>query len=140
MAIPYTITISGNGSSGVKHSIRGTGDTRAHALAELKAKAAMTVMDPVSGTESLAMVGADYTATAALFATGEFADATLTLSKGVGYTDKVVRIANAPLDLKIPDSKGLIDLTDSRVTDFAAAYIDGDGVGGYTVINGSFSE
>lgn len=141
MAINNTLTITGfNPNSGKPHTLRGTGPTRAAALAELEARATLTVLTPVRGTESMNMVGADYTTVAGLFKTGSDVDMILTLSKGVGYTDKVVRIDNASNTYRLAGSKGLVDIANDDIVAFAAAYTDGDGVGGYTVIAGEYVE
>lgn len=141
MSIGYTITITGvDPATGVKDSVRGTGNTRAAALAELTARAKLRVMTPGNGTESLAMAAVDYTAVAGVFASGPFADAELTLSKGVGFSDKVIRLKNCPTSVRLAGSKGQIDIANSLITDFADAYVDGDGVSGYVPLYGSFTE
>lgn len=139
MAINNTVTITGfDPATGVKDSLRGTGDTRAHALAELITRAAMTVMTPVRGSESAALPAADFANV--IFATGEFADAELTLTKGLGYSDKVIRLKNVTKAIRLANSKGLIDITNALVVAFAGAYYDGDGVTGYTPVSGRFVE
>lgn len=139
MAIQNTITITGfDPATGVKHTLRGSGASRAAALSELVARAALTVMTGQKGSESQALPAADYASV--VFASGVFADMDLTLTKGIGYTDKVVRIANCTTSIRLAGSKGVVDITNALVTAFAGAYIDGDGVGGYTVVRGQFEE
>lgn len=139
MAINNTITITGyDPATGINHSVRGTGTTRAQALAELKARAALQVLVKVKGTESMALVAADFTAT--VFATGAFADMELTLTKGIGYSDKVIRLPNTTTAVLLAGSKGQVDITNSLITDFATAYVDGDGVNGYVPLRGQFTE
>jgi hypothetical protein len=139
MAINNTITITGvDPATGVKHTVRGTGATRAQALAELQARAALEVLVKQKGTESMAMAPADYAATT--FATGAFADAELTLTKGIGFTDKVLRLPNTTTAVLLAGSKGQIDIANSLITDLASAYVDGDGVTGYIPLRGQFTE
>jgi hypothetical protein len=139
MSINNTITITGyDPATGIQHTVRGTGTTRAAALAELQARAALEVLVKQKGTESMALVDADYAAT--VFATGAFADAELTLTKGIGYTDKVIRLPNTTTAVLLAGSKGQINIANGLITNFAAAYQDGDGVGGYVPLRGKFTE
>lgn len=142
MAINNTLTITGyNPGTGHPHTLRGTANTRAAALAELKARAKLTVLTPTKGNESMAMVTADYDATALLFAAGpNNADMELTLSKGVGFTDKAIRIDNASVTYRLAGSKSLVDITDADIVAFATAYQDGDGQTGYIVTAGRYLE
>jgi len=68
---------------------------------------------------------------------GDGEDATLTLFlAGVGK--RTVKIENMSLDAKIPDSEGIVDITNGSITGFAAAYRDGTGAGGYTIVAGEY--
>jgi len=139
MAINNTITITGyDPATGVNHTVRGTGGTRAQALAELQARAALQVLTPVKGTESMALADADFAATT--FATGPFADMVLVLTKGIGYTDKNIKLPNTTTAVRLAGSKGEVNIAHALITDFADAYVDGDGVTGYSPLRGQFSE
>ena len=137
MAVNNVITYSGiDPATERPFSVRGTGNTRAEALAEANAKLAMTVLTVQKATESLALAAGD----AGTPASGVFADAYITLGKGIGYSDKVVRLKNVTTAIKKAGTKGHIDGANALVAAFVAAYVDGDGTGGWTFIDGMFEE
>lgn len=137
MAINNTITYSGIDPATEKpFSVRGTGNSRAAALAEANAKLAMTVMTVQKATESLELAEGDAGAPAA----GVFADAYIRLSKGAGYGDRVVRLKNVTTAIKKAGTKGHIDGANALVAAFVAAYVDSDGTSGWTFVDGEFSE
>jgi hypothetical protein len=116
-----------------KFTVRGTGSSRAAAVAEANAKLAMTVgtIDGSSISEELA-AGELGTAHGA----GTFSDAVLILQNGSG---KRVSIKLDNISTAVGTGvAGQLDLADALVTDFATAYRDGDGNGGYAPYDGYF--
>jgi hypothetical protein len=137
MAMNNTITYTGyDPASEHVFSVRGTGTTRALALSEANARLALTVMAFPVGRESQVLpVGDSGTA-----AGGVGKDATIVLTKGIGFTDKVIHLQECTVAVKLANSKGKIDITHPLITAFVLAYIDGDGVSGYSVVSGQFDE
>ena len=120
-------------SDGRQFNVVGTGPDKATAVAEAKAKMAMTVGTIESATYSDVLAGADL---GTAHAAGIFSDANLSLRNTAG---KVVNIhlENVSTDIGT-GSNGLIDLTDPLIVAFATAYVDGAGAGGYTPYDGHF--
>jgi hypothetical protein len=137
MAINNTVTYKGTDpASDHVFTIRGNANTRAEALAEANARLALTVMNFPQGRESTILPGADAGAAAG----GVGKDATMVLSKGPGYSDKVVHIQECTVAIKKASTKGKIDPANQLVIDFVTAYRDGDGLGGYAFSSGQFDE
>lgn len=114
-------------------TVKGTGLTRAAAVAEANAKLAMTVGTIESITITDVPTGPETGTTS-----GDtiFSDANLVLRNSAG---KVVNVRLENVTTAIGTGiNGLIDLTDPLVTDFATAYRDGAGAGGYTPYDGHF--
>lgn len=126
----YNMIEAGDGR---KFKVVGTGPDKATAVAEAKAKVAMTVGFVDSGTYSDELTGADL---GTAHADGTFSDANLSLRNTAG---KVVNIhlENISTDLGT-GANGIIDLTDPLIIAFAGAYVDGAGAGGYTPYDGHF--
>lgn len=120
--------------SGRFFTIRGTGNSRADAVAEASAKIAMTVGVIESASISDSMTEAELGAVAS--ANGLFSDAILSLRNAAG---KVVNVKLENVTTAIgTGTGGLINLQHALVTGFAAAYKDGNGAGGYTPYDGHF--
>lgn len=133
MANNNIITYTGfDPASDKQFSVRGSGNTRAAALAEANAKLALTVMNVARASESQALPAGDEGAAAA----GTSADGVITLTKGVGYTDKVVKFENMTTAVKKAGTKGQIDGTHALIVAFVDAYVDGDGNSGYQFASG----
>lgn len=126
----YTMVEAGDGRI---FKISGTGETRAAAIAEANAKLAMTVGVIQSGTISEDLAGDDL---GTAHGAGLFSDANLVLRNTAGKVVNV-HLENISTDLGT-GSNGLLDLTDPLITEFAAAYVDGSGNGGYTPYDGKF--
>lgn len=119
--------------NGRKFRVAGTGLTRAAAIAEANAKLALTV-----GTVIDSSVSDDLTVgeTGVAHAADDYSDAELTMQNGAGrrVTIHLENISNEYGD----GITGDLDLTNTDITDFATAYKDGDGAGGYTPYSGHF--
>jgi hypothetical protein len=116
-----------------KFIVRGTGLTRAAAVAEANAKLAMTVGTIEKSSVSDILSGPE---TGTPNADGTFSDANLVLRDAAG---KVVSVHLENVTTAIGTGlNGMIDLTDPLVTGFASAYRDGTGAGGYTPYDGHF--
>lgn len=120
--------------TGREFAVRGTGNTRAAALAEAKAKLQLTVGTQVSGSVSEPLTGADLGA-----ANGgtQFSDAVLVLGKA-GSAKRVISLDNISTAYALSGSAGKINTAHADILAFAAAFVDGDGVGGYSVLSGEY--
>lgn len=124
------------GSGNVQERLVGTGDTAAHALAELTAKAKV-----MSGVPIKAVSTADQDITGITFKdTGEFKNAVLTVSRGATFPSHVIRIRNMayPDYLVANDISGKLDITNADLIALAAAFVDNDGLNGYTPVGGQY--
>lgn len=114
-------------------TVKGTGLTRAAAVAEANAKLAMTVGTVESSTLTDVPTGGE---TGTPSADTLFSDADLVLRNSAG---KIVNVRLENVTTAIGTGlNGLIDLADPLVVAFATAYRDGAGAGGYTPYDGRF--
>lgn len=114
-------------------SVRGTGLTKAAAVAEANAKLAMTVGTIESNSVSDVLVGGEI---GTPNGDSVFSDANLVLRNSAG---KVVNVRLENVTTAIGTGlNGLLDLTDALIVAFATAYRDGAGAGGYTPFDGRF--
>src|SRR5215207_2103756 len=120
--------------TGREFSVRGTGNTRAAALAEAQAKLQLTVGTQIGGSVSEPLAGADLGA-----ANGgtQFSDAVIVLGKA-GASKRVISLDNISTEYALGGSAGLIDTAHADIQAFATAFVDSDGVGGYSVISGEY--
>jgi hypothetical protein len=117
--------------AGMKLRTGGSASTIVEARVELAARAKIMVGTPVRATETTVALASAYPMN-----TGQFNDLVLVLGK-TGVADRNVVIHNAALSYSI-DAKGRVDPTNGDLAAFAAAFRDGDGAGGYTLISGQF--
>lgn len=114
-------------------TIKGTGLTRAAAVAEANAKLAMTVGTVESSSVSDLLVGGEI---GTANADDQFSDANLVLRNAGG---KVVNVRLENISTSLGTGvNGLVDLEDPLIVAFAAAYRDGAGLGGYTAFDGRY--
>lgn len=111
----------------------GTGATRAAAVAEAKAKAAMTCGDYDGGTISDALLVAEG---GEPNAGAQFSDANLSLRNAGGQVVNIF-LENIATDLGTGNN-GLLDLENELIVAFATVYRDGQGNGGYVPYDGHF--
>ena len=124
------------GSSNDLATVSGTGATQATAVAELGAKVALMRGVGVSGSISVPMAPADFPAFSGN--SNDARAAILTLKKA-GYPSHTVRIPNMRYDIGMTnDQTGQIDTTHASIVAFGAAFVDADGVNGYSVIRGQY--
>jgi hypothetical protein len=120
--------------TGREFAVRGTGNTRAQALAEAQAKLQLTVGTQVSGSVSEPLSGADL---GAANGGSQFSDAVLVLGKA-GAAKRSIILDNISTAYALSGSAGLIDTNNPDIQAFAAAFVDGDGNAGYQVISGEY--
>ncbi len=120
--------------TGREFHVRGNGATRAAALAEAKAKLQLTVGTQISGTVSEPLAGADL---GAANGGAQFSDGILVLGKA-GSAKRVISLDNISTQYALSGSAGKINPSDADILAFAAAFVDGDGVGGYSVLSGEY--
>lgn len=118
--------------TGRKFSIQGTGNSRADALAELAAKAALTV--GVSDGASMAgpLEGAEIPQNSV---DAVYSDAVLVM-RNAGGDIATVHLENISTVYAL--GEGQIDLTEADIIAFCTAYRDGDGNGGYQPFGGEY--
>lgn len=118
-------------------NVVGTGPDGAAALGELNAKLALIGGTLLSASSSTQLVIADLTAPV----NGPGGDAVIYLQQGSDTSTRIgVNINNMAGTFKdATKNDGSIILT-GAVAAFAAAYVDGDGVGGYTAVGGKFTD
>lgn len=121
-------------ASGRKFSVIGTSDDAAEALAERNAKLALT-----KGTVIASSTTTPDTVIPTSAGAGDGEDAVLKLFK-TGETIKTVKFENMDSGLALAGSPGIVDITEGAIVAFGAAYRDGNGIGGYTVLSGVFDK
>lgn len=112
----------------------GTGLTRAAAVAEANAKLALTVGTVVGSSVSDVLTGPE---TGAVAAGGVYSDAELILRRTSDGHKVAIHLENIDNALGT-GVNGQLDLTNQDLIDFATAYRDGAGGGGYAVFDGYF--
>lgn len=125
----YTMVL--HETNGRPFSIAGTGTSQADALAELEAKAAITVgvADKVSFSGPVAD-GTVENSTSAVYS-----DAVLVLRNNAG---EIASVHLENIDANLAIGQGQLDLTDPLIIAFATAYRDGRGLGGYSAFGGEY--
>lgn len=116
--------------NGRAFTIAGTGNTQAAALAELTAKAAMTV-----GTQEKVSFGGPVTDAIANNTDAVYSDAVLVLRNGAG---EIASVHLENISVVYGLGAGQLDLTADDIVAFATAYRDGRGLGGYTPFGGEY--
>lgn len=129
-----TYVVSLKEVTGRKFSVRGTGPDAGTARAEAAAKLGLTVGTVLKATAS----SVDASPPAANEGSS-YSDATLELAKN----GKIVSIHLENISTEYADSakdNGDLDITNGSLTAFAAAYKDGSGQGGYTLVGGAYTK
>lgn len=114
----------------------GTGSTRADAYGEFDAKRQMTVATEVNPATVSDVLTAGEIAALLPLAAGDAGNAVLVMNKA-GTRNKTVRMAEVTSAVALAD--GRINTAHAFVTALGAAYSDGDGNKGYTVLKGKFT-
>jgi hypothetical protein len=110
------------------------GDTKANAEAVLIAK-----MKLIPGTVIKAESSDLMETTPVPHIASTFEDASIVISRGNAYKQHTIRINNLSLAYESAFVKGAVDVLNADIIAMVTAFIDSDGISGYSPVSGTYS-